>query len=91
MEFKVRELTDVKEKSVQEVEQDLLDKHEAQQELKFDDTSVKVSEETPKVEQTEVKEQDTVSEEKPEPTEKEITSPELSEEDVLSFIGERYV
>ena len=37
MEIKVREMTDVQEKSVQEVEQELLEKHEAQQELKFED------------------------------------------------------
>lgn len=97
MEIKVRELTDVQEKSVQEVEQELLEKHDAQQELKFDDTNKKESTETPKAEEAEVKtektevkteeEKDTVSEEKPEPTEKES---ELSEEDVLSFIGDRY-
>jgi len=93
MEIKVRELTDVQEKSVQEVEQELLNKHEAQQELKFDDTKGKESEQKPEPPEEEVKTeeaQDTVSEEKPEPTEKEITSPELSEEDVLSFIGKRY-
>jgi len=93
MEIKVRELTDVQEKSVQEVEQELLNKHEAQQELKFDDTKGKESEQKPEPPEAEVKTeeaQDTVSEEKPEPTEKEITSPELSEEDVLSFIGKRY-
>ena len=39
MEIKVRELTDVQEKSVQEVEQELLNKHEAQQEIKFDERS----------------------------------------------------
>ena len=90
MEIKVRELTDVQEKSVQEVEQELLDKHDAQQELKFDDTNVKESEEKPKAEEAEVKTEeakDTVSEEKSEPTEKDS---ELSEEDVLSFIGDRY-
>jgi hypothetical protein len=97
MEIKVRELTDVQEKSVQEVEQELLEKHDAQQELKFDDTNKKESTETPKAEEAEVKtektevkteeEKDTVSEEKPEPTEKDS---ELSEEDVLSFIGDRY-
>ena len=93
MEIKVRELTDVQEKSVQEVEQELLNKHEAQQELKFDDTKAKESEQKPEPPEAEVKTeeaQDTVSEEKPEPTEKEITSPELSEEDVLTFIGKRY-
>tara|TARA_R110002050_G_scaffold88644_1_gene187050 strand:- start:4 stop:1152 length:1149 start_codon:yes stop_codon:yes gene_type:complete len=90
MEIKVRELTDVQEKSVQEVEQELLDKHDAQQELKFDDTNEKESKETPKVEEAEVKTEevkDTVSEENSEPTEK---NSELSEEDVLSFIGDRY-
>ena len=93
MEIKVRELTDVQEKSVQEVEQELLNKHEAQQELKFDDTKGKESEQNPEPPEAEVKTEeakDTVSEEKTEPTEKEITSPELSEEDVLSFIGKRY-
>ncbi len=90
MEIKVRELTDVQEKSVQEVEQELLDKHDAQQELKFDDTNEKESKETPKAEEAEVKTEevkDTVSEENSEPTEKDS---ELSEEDVLSFIGDRY-
>jgi hypothetical protein len=93
MEIKVRELTDVQEKSTQEVEQELLDKHDAQQELKFDDTKEKESEQKPEATEAEVKTdeaQDTVSQEKPEPTEKEITSPELSEEDVLTFIGKRY-
>jgi hypothetical protein len=93
MEIKVRELTDVQEKSVQQVEQELLEKHDAQQELKFDDTQEKESEQKPETTESEVKTeeaQDTVSEEKAEPTEKEITSPELSEEDVLSFIGDRY-
>ena len=93
MEIKVRELTDVQEKSVQQVEQELLEKHDAQQELKFDDTQENESEQKPEAAESEEKTeeaQDTVSEEKPEPTEKEITSPELSEEDVLSFIGDRY-
>ena len=39
MEIKVREVTDVEEKSVQQVEQELLNKHEAQQELKFEETN----------------------------------------------------
>ena len=93
MGIKVRELTDVQEKSVQEVEQELLDKHDAQQELKFEDTNVKVSEHKPELSKAEAKTeevQETVSEEKPELIENEITSPELSEEDVLSFIGKRY-
>ena len=50
MEIKVREMTDVQEKSVQEVEQELLEKHEAQQELKFEDQPTEVSNEEQKTE-----------------------------------------
>jgi len=85
MEIKVRELTDVEEKSVQEVEQELLNKHDAQQELKFDDTKEKESEET-----SEAKDIEENTEETKDIVSKEITSPELSEEDVLTFIGNRY-
>jgi len=85
MEIKVRELTDVEEKSVQEVEQELLNKHDAQQELKFDDTKEKESEET-----SEAKDIEETTEETKDIVSKEITSPELSEEDVLTFIGNRY-
>ena len=92
MEIKVRELTDVQEKSVQEVEQELLNKHEAQQEIKFDDANKEESKEKPEAKEAEVKTQeaeDTVSDAPAEPTEKEVPSSELSEEDVLSFIGKR--
>tara|TARA_R110000824_G_scaffold43239_4_gene126778 strand:+ start:663 stop:1787 length:1125 start_codon:yes stop_codon:yes gene_type:complete len=82
MEFKVRELTDVDEKSVQQVEQELLDKHEAQQELKFDETKKDSSDVEEKT--AEVKEEENVA------AEKEKVSEELSEQDVLSFIGKRY-
>ena len=93
MEIKVRELTDVQEKSVQQVEEELLNKHESQQEIKFDDANKKETEEKPEAKEAEVKTQEapeTVSEEKSEPTEKEIPSSELTEDDVLSFIGKRY-
>ena len=93
MEIKVRELTDVQEKSVQEVEQELLNKHEAQQEIKFDDANKEEAKEKPEAKEAEVKTQeaeDTVSDAPAEPTEKEVPSSELSEEDVLSFIGKRY-
>ena len=62
MEFKVREIKDVESKSTQEVEQELLDKHEAEQQ-----------DEQPVVEETVVEE----------PT-------GLSEDDVRSFLSERY-
>tara|TARA_R100000935_G_scaffold39521_1_gene60998 strand:- start:119 stop:1237 length:1119 start_codon:yes stop_codon:yes gene_type:complete len=76
----VRELTDVEEKSVQQVEQELLEKHEAQQELKFDETKKDSSDVEEKT--AEVKEEENV------PAEKD--SEDLSEQDVLSFIGKRY-
>ena len=85
MEIKVRELTDVQEKSVQEVEQELLEKHEAQQELKFEDQPTEVSNEEQKTENTVEPTQDTA-----EKAEIEEKSSELKEEDVLSFIGDRY-
>ena len=91
MEIKVRELTDVEEKSVQQVEQELLDKHEAQQELKFDEDQKSESKSEPTTEKVEAPEEaKEVVEEPTEATEKEITSDELTEEDVLSFIGKRY-
>jgi len=90
MELKVRAVEAVEEKSVQEVEQELLDKHEE----KFSDSD-ETTQETPQVKMdfaegkseettTEAKE---TSEEKPEPVEEPA---ELSEEDVLSYIGKRY-
>tara|TARA_R100001509_G_scaffold54316_1_gene29752 strand:- start:702 stop:1862 length:1161 start_codon:yes stop_codon:yes gene_type:complete len=94
MEIKVRELTDVEEKSVQEVEQELLDKHQAQQELKFEETSNKDSKEEPVVEQEDKSQaQETTeeaSEKVEEPVEETPQPKELSEEEVLSFIGSRY-
>lgn len=90
MELKVRAVDAVEEKSVQEVEQELLDKHEEKfndsSETKEDNPQVKmdfveesVVEDTPKTEET--------SEETPEPVKEQA---ELSEEDVLSYIGKRY-
>lgn len=94
MEIKVRELTDVEEKSVQEVEQELLDKHQAQQELKFEETSNKDSKEEPVVEQEDKSQtQETTeqaTEKVEEPVEETPQPKELSEEEVLSFIGSRY-
>jgi len=77
MEIKVREVTDVEEKSTQQVEQELLNKHEEQ----FVDSKVE-STETPKVE-VESKAEAPVVETA---TEKN----ELKEEEVLKYIGERY-
>lgn len=90
MELKVKAVEAVEEKSVQEVEKELLDKHE--EKLIEED---KAAEETPQVKMdfaedgsdntaNEAKE---TSEEKPEPVQEPA---ELSEEDVLSYIGKRY-
>jgi len=105
MEIKVRELTDVKEKSKQEIEQELLDKHEKQvnetdsnvqikdapeqQELKFKDSESTL---TNASEQSNTAEEKTAEEEKPnvETAEEINSSSELSEEEVLSYIGNRW-
>ena len=71
MEFKVRELNGIEEKSVQQVEQELLDKHEE-----------KFSEEPKEVNEPII---DTSAEDIIEPQ-----ANELSEEDILSYIGKRY-
>ena len=85
MEIKVRAVEGNEEKSVQQVEQELLDKHEAQQN----------NETTPTPETVSVKEE-VVSKEEPKAAEPEAKeeiktqSSELTEEDVLKFIGNRY-
>lgn len=88
MELKVRAVEAVEEKSVQEVEQELLDKHEE----KINDQQQE-SEEVKEVavESEEVKQEESVVEDTPEKTEEVVEKPvELSEEDVLSYIGKRY-
>jgi len=90
MELKVKAVEAVEEKSMQEVEKELLDKHE--EKLIEED---KLSEETPQVKMDfaedgsdkTVNEAKETSEEKPEPVQEPA---ELSEEDVLSYIGKRY-
>ena len=80
MELKVRAVDAVEEKSVQEVENELLQKHEE----KFSEPS-ESSEETPKVKINTTEE--SVVEDTPEVEE---TPQELSEDDVLSYIEKRY-
>lgn len=81
MEFKqVKEVSPIEEKSTQEVEQNLLDKHE--ESLKVSDVNENVSETSNVVEET------TVEENK---AEQDVTDlPEIKDEDVLSYIKERY-
>jgi len=91
MEIKVREVTDVEEKSVQQKEQELLDKHEAQQELKFEENTETQSEEQKEPQaETETSQETEVKEEVQEEVKEEKKAPELKEEDVLTFIGDRY-
>ena len=94
MEIKVREVNDVESKSVQEVENELLEKHETQQKLEFDDVE-KVKPEIPKgddkIDLSQTKEPVQEKEEVLEKVEEPIKEPyQLKEEDILSFIGERY-
>ena len=74
MEFKVKEVTVGEEKSVQQVEQELLDKHEEGLETKKEE-----------VDNTPVENKEVIAtpDETKEPA-------ELNEKDVLSYIGKRY-
>ena len=91
MELKVRAVDAVEEKSIQEVEQELLAKHEE----KLNETS-ETTEETPQikmdfVEESVVEDTPKTEEEKIEDTPEPVEEPaELSEQDVLSYIGKRY-
>ena len=95
MEIKVREMSEVESKSTQQVEQELLEKHEQKQ------ATPEKEEPTEKVEiakvqdsPAEVKEQpeENKTEQAPvvEATEQAVEPSELNEEDVLSYIGKRY-
>ena len=75
MEIKVKALDGTESKSVQEVEKELLEKHEEQ----FEDSADK--EEVANVEGTT---------EETTPTEEQQTESSLTDEDVLSYIGKRY-
>jgi hypothetical protein len=81
MEFKqVKEVSPIEEKSTQEVEQNLLDKHE--ESLKVSDVNQNVSETSDTVEETIVEEIK---------VDQDVTDlPEIKDEDVLSYIKERY-
>tara|TARA_R100000935_G_C2831377_1_gene165288 strand:+ start:552 stop:1703 length:1152 start_codon:yes stop_codon:yes gene_type:complete len=91
MDIKVREVTDAVEKSKQEIEQDLLTKHENEQESENKDPQQEIVFKDVSSQEGEVKEkeiEEKLDAQVTEPLEKEIS--ELKEEDVLSFIGKRY-
>tara|TARA_R110000751_G_scaffold32128_3_gene81118 strand:- start:203 stop:1339 length:1137 start_codon:yes stop_codon:yes gene_type:complete len=83
MELKVRAVETLEEKSIQEVENALLEKHE--EKLNEEDS---LSQETPQVKMDFAEESVVQDTPKAEKTSEEPT--ELSEEDVLSYIGKRY-
>jgi hypothetical protein len=89
MDIKVREVTDVEEKSSQQIEQELLDKHDQQQEATEQPVEVEeVKEESVQEEsvQEEIKQEDETP-----PVEEQPPIPqELAEDEVLSYIGKRY-
>ena len=96
MDIKVREV-ETNEKSSQQIEQELLDKHEQQQEVEATES---VASDTQEVTVKEVNEEQVVAEEQPaEQTQEEVETPpenqapeikELDEKEVLSYIGKRY-
>ena len=90
MEIKVREVNDVESKSVQQVEEELLQKHETQQKLEFDteeEVKPEINSGDDKIDLS--KDKDSVQE--IEEVVEEVEEPyQLKEEDILSFIGDRY-
>jgi|TARA_R110000751_G_scaffold57236_1_gene121571 hypothetical protein len=94
MDIKVREVT-AEDKSTQEIEKELLDKHEQSQNTDTED-SVQVKDEETSVAQAdnsalEEKEEIEVKEEEEiKPEEPAETPPQMEEKDVLSYIGQRY-
>ena len=94
MDIKVREVTDVEEKSSQQIEQELLDKHEQQQDVNQDVKEESVADDTNQVEDVQEKEevQEEIKEEieTPPVEEQPPVEKELAEDEVLSYIGKRY-
>lgn len=92
MELKVRALDTPEQKSVQEVEQELLEKHEQKyedvSEEKTESTQTALDLDTP--EESVVNDTPEVQEEEAKTEEVEEITPELSEDQVLTYIGERY-
>ena len=95
MDIKVREVTDVEEKSTQQIEQELLDKHEKQQDVTQEVKEDSVADDTKNVDnvQEEKEVQEEIKEEvetPPTEVEQPPVEKELAEDEVLSYIGKRY-
>jgi len=88
MEIKVREVTDVEEKSSQQIEQELLEKHEQKQEAT--EQPVEVEEVKEDVQKEEKVQEEIKEEQEAPPVNEEQTPKEIAEDEVLSYIGKRY-
>ena len=88
MEIKVREVTDVEEKSSQQIEQELLEKHEKKQEAT--EQPVEVEEVKEDVQKEEKVQEEIKEEQEAPPVNEEQTPKEIAEDEVLSYIGKRY-
>ena len=91
MEIKVKDLGELESKSTQEIEKELLDKHEAQQEA-LDNSAPQDGVERINLQKA-PPEKESVVEEKvkePEVEAQEVSAPEMSDSDVLSYIENKY-
>ncbi len=91
MEIKVKDLGEMESKSTQEIEKELLDKHEAQQEA-LDNSAPKDDVDRINLQETPVKEEIVVEEKIKEPVVEapQVSTPEMSDSDVLSYIENKY-
>ena len=91
MEIKVRDLGELESKSTQEIEKELLEKHEAQQEA-VDNPEPKDEVERVNLQEAPAEEEKVVEEKVKEPVVEtpEVSAPEMSESDVLSYITNKY-
>ena len=91
MEIKVRDLGELESKSTQEIEKELLEKHEAQQEA-VDNPEPKDEVERVNLQEAPADEEKVVEEKVEEPVVEtpEVSAPEMSESDVLSYITNKY-
>ena len=96
MELKVREMTELESKSTQQIEKELLDKHEQETQESEADSTVEVKEAAAEEKQKRNIEQpksEPVAEEekiKEEEIQAEVKPPELDDTQVLSYIEQRY-
>lgn len=91
MEIKVRDLGELESKSTQEIEKELLEKHEAQQEA-VDNPEPKDEVERVNLQEAPAEEEKVVEEKDEEPVVEtsKVSAPEMSESDVLSYITNKY-